>query len=107
LAGLLHLTLWYLKSFLSKTKKEYTFIFNMWIEENNELKKSFKFSNYLEALAFVNSISSDIEKLGHHPIITLTWGRVDIATQTHDAGNTVTDKDYQLTTLINTHYEQS
>jgi 4a-hydroxytetrahydrobiopterin dehydratase len=107
LAGLLQLQLCYLKCFLSKTKKEYTFIVNMWIEENNELKRSFKFSNYLEALEFVNSLTEDIEKLGHHPVITLTWGRVDIATQTHDEGNIVTTKDHQLTELINTHYEQS
>jgi 4a-hydroxytetrahydrobiopterin dehydratase len=72
----------------------------MWIEENNQLKKSFKFPNYLEALSFVNQISSVIEQLGHHPIITLTWGRVDISTTTHDAGNTVTNKDFQLTQLI-------
>ena len=77
----------------------------MWTEENNQLKKSFVFKNYLEALKFVNSISYDIEGLGHHPTITLTWGRVDIITQTHDAGNIVTDKDHQLATLINSHYE--
>ncbi len=76
----------------------------MWIEENNKLKRSFAFSNYLEALAFVNSLTDDIEALGHHPVITLTWGRVDIATQTHDAGNIITDKDYQLTKIINTHF---
>jgi 4a-hydroxytetrahydrobiopterin dehydratase len=79
----------------------------MWIEENNELKRSFEFSNYLEALEFVNNISQDIEKLGHHPVITLTWGRVNIQTTTHDAGNIVTTKDHELSKLINKHYEQS
>jgi 4a-hydroxytetrahydrobiopterin dehydratase len=79
----------------------------MWIEENNMLKRSFAFNNYLEALAFINSLTESIEKLGHHPSITLTWGRVDIATQTHDKGNTVTELDHQLTQIINTHYEQS
>jgi 4a-hydroxytetrahydrobiopterin dehydratase len=79
----------------------------MWIEENDMLKKSFKFNNYLEAIAFVNSLTESIEELGHHPVITLTWGRVDITTQTHDAGNKVTELDYQLSKIINTHYEQS
>lgn len=69
------------------------------------LKKSFGFGNYLEALDFVNRISVDIEKLGHHPVITLTWARVDITTQTHDANNSVTELDHQLTKLIDTHYE--
>ncbi len=72
----------------------------MWIEENNQLKKTFTFKNYLEALDFVNKISVGIEELGHHPVITLTWGRVEISTTTHDAGNTITDKDYKLTELI-------
>jgi 4a-hydroxytetrahydrobiopterin dehydratase len=76
----------------------------MWIEENNQLKKSFKFQNYTDALAFVNLISSGIESLGHHPVITLTWGRVDIASQTHDAGNIVTEKDIALSKLIDKCY---
>jgi 4a-hydroxytetrahydrobiopterin dehydratase len=79
----------------------------MWIQVNNELKGSFRFSNYLKALEFVNRISEDIEKLGHHPVITLAWGSVEITTQTHDAGNIITEKDHQLSKLITAHYEQS
>lgn len=77
----------------------------MWIEEDNKLKREFKFSNYAEALNFVNKISIGIEELGHHPEITLTWGRVIITTTTHDAGNKITNKDVILTELINKIYE--
>jgi 4a-hydroxytetrahydrobiopterin dehydratase len=76
----------------------------MWLEENNKLKKTFIFENYLQALNFVNKISIDIEKLGHHPEIMLTWGRVEISTCTHDAGNIITDKDKELTKLIDKQY---
>jgi 4a-hydroxytetrahydrobiopterin dehydratase len=72
----------------------------MWIEEDNQLKKSFKFSNFQEGLDFINSINDIIESINHHPTITLNWGRVDISTTTHDEGNKLTDLDYQLTKLI-------
>lgn len=77
----------------------------MWIQEDNKLNRNFAFDNYAHALEFVNRISVSIEKLGHHPEILLTWGKVSISTTTHDTGNTITAKDHELTKYIDTCYE--
>ena len=77
----------------------------MWLDKNNSLQKEFQFQDYQSALAFVNRISIEIEKIGHHPTITLSWGLVVIITTTHDQGNTVTEKDHELTRLIDVIYE--
>lgn len=77
----------------------------MWLDKNNSLQKNFQFQDYQSALAFVNRISIEIEKIGHHPTITLSWGLVVIITTTHDQGNTVTEKDHELTRLIDVIYE--
>jgi len=68
----------------------------MWQELDNKLTKTFIFQNFLEALAFVNQVGSVAESLGHHPEIWFTWGKVTIATTTHDEGNSITEKDRKL-----------
>lgn len=77
----------------------------MWLNKNNSLQKEFQFQDYQSALAFVNRISIEIEKIGHHPTITMSWGYVIINTTTHDKGNIITKKDQQLTELIDKLYE--
>ncbi len=40
------------------------------------------------------------EKMDHHPNWNNVYNRVEICLTTHDAGNTVTDKDRNLATAI-------
>jgi 4a-hydroxytetrahydrobiopterin dehydratase len=72
-----------------------------WKNQNNKLTREFKFPNFLTALDFVNKVGATAEKIGHHPEIWFTWGKVIITTTTHDAGNIVTQKDVELATAIN------
>lgn len=46
------------------------------------IKKTFNFPDFKEALAFVNRIGEIAEKEGHHPEITLNWGRVIVKLMT-------------------------
>jgi len=48
-----------------------------------QLQRTFKFSNFSEALAFTNEIGDAAEAEGHHPVIELTWGRVTVTWYTH------------------------
>jgi 4a-hydroxytetrahydrobiopterin dehydratase len=48
------------------------------------LKRSFKFDDFAEALAFTNKVGEIAEEEGHHPVIELTWGRVTIEWWTHN-----------------------
>lgn len=47
------------------------------------LVRSFKFKDFVEALAFVNKVGDIAEHEGHHPDIELGWGRVKITLITH------------------------
>ena len=71
-----------------------------WKNDNNQLERTFTFKDFKEALVFTNKVGEIAERLNHHPVITLTWGKVTIVTTTHDAGNKVTDKDIELTREI-------
>ena len=74
---------------------------NNWREENNTLIKEFSFSNFKEALHFVNRVGEICEELNHHPNILLhNYRLVTISTTTHDAGNKITELDYTITQKI-------
>ncbi len=72
----------------------------MWKEENNRLKKTFRFTDFNEAFGFMTRVALAAEKMNHHPTWTNTWNTVYIELSTHDAGNIVTDKDRELAALI-------
>jgi 4a-hydroxytetrahydrobiopterin dehydratase len=72
----------------------------MWKEEDNKLKKTFKFSDFQEAFAFMTRVAFLAESHNHHPNWSNVYNRVDIELTTHDKGNTVTQKDHQLAKAI-------
>jgi 4a-hydroxytetrahydrobiopterin dehydratase len=73
----------------------------MWKEENNRLTQTFKFSNFVEAFGFMTKVALLAEKHNHHPFWTNVYNTVTIELNTHDAGDTVTDKDHALANAIN------
>ncbi len=76
----------------------------MWTEENNQLKRSFQFGNFIDAFAFMTKVAFIAEKMNHHPNWSNVYNKVDIALCTHDAGNTVTEKDRKLSAEIDKLY---
>ncbi|PCH91175.1 MAG: 4a-hydroxytetrahydrobiopterin dehydratase [Bacteroidetes bacterium] len=72
----------------------------MWKEEDNQLKRTFEFSNFIEAFAFMSKVALLAEKMDHHPNWSNVYNKVDISLNTHSAGNMVTDKDRSLAKAI-------
>lgn len=72
----------------------------MWIEEKNQLKKSFAFGDFSEAFAFMTRVALLAEKHNHHPYWTNVYNKVEIFLNTHDAGDIVTEKDHKLAEAI-------
>lgn len=67
-----------------------------WLEENNKLKRTFTFKNFIEAFAFMTKVAILAEKHNHHPWWSNVYNKVQIELCTHDAGNIVTQKDRNL-----------
>lgn len=78
----------------------------MWTEENNQLQATFKFSDFAEAFSFMTEVAFHAEKMNHHPNWSNVWNSVEIHLTTHDAGNTVTEKDRQLARTIDRIYSK-
>jgi len=74
------------------------------VESDNALKAEFKFVDFTQAWAFMSEVAIHAEKQNHHPNWSNVYNTVNIHLTTHDAGNTVTDKDRKLAEKINQLY---
>jgi 4a-hydroxytetrahydrobiopterin dehydratase len=72
----------------------------MWEEKDNSLYRKFTFNNFSEAFAFMTRVSLEAEKMDHHPKWTNVYNQVEIWLSTHDAGDTVTERDRKLAKKI-------
>ena len=70
-----------------------------WHLEGNALARNFSFSDFREAMSFVNSVATAAERAGHHPDIDIRYNKVRLALSSHDAGG-ITDRDFALANEI-------
>jgi 4a-hydroxytetrahydrobiopterin dehydratase len=71
-----------------------------WMQEENQIEKEFQFKDFAEAIAFVNKVGVEAEKMNHHPDIFIhSWNKVKITISTHSEGG-ITKKDFQLAEKI-------
>jgi 4a-hydroxytetrahydrobiopterin dehydratase len=75
------------------------------VEDETKLIKSFRFRNFLEAVAFVNAITPVAEAEGHHPDLYLTWGEVRVYLWTHKI-NGLTESDFVMAAKIDRAHSQ-
>lgn len=47
------------------------------------LERVFRFSNFIEAVAFTNKVAELAEAEGHHPALLTEWGKVKVSWWTH------------------------
>lgn len=72
-----------------------------WTEQDNSLYRKFQFPDFSAAFAFMTRVAIEAEKMNHHPRWTNVYNSLEIWLNTHDAGNTVTEKDKKLAAKIN------
>ena len=72
----------------------------MWQEDNNQLVRTFKFNNFVEAFGFMTQVAIIAEKMDHHPNWSNVYNTVEIRLCTHDAGDVITDNDRELAAAI-------
>jgi 4a-hydroxytetrahydrobiopterin dehydratase len=71
-----------------------------WENDQNQLRKTFKFKDFGEAFSFMTRVAFEAEKMDHHPDWTNVYNQVEIRLSSHDAGGVVTEKDIKLAGII-------
>jgi 4a-hydroxytetrahydrobiopterin dehydratase len=72
----------------------------MWNTIDGKLHKEFTFKNFAEAFSFLTRVALIAERVNHHPEIRNVYNKVEIFLCTHDAENTITEKDKHLAEKI-------
>lgn len=66
-----------------------------WSVDGQQLSCTYKFENFVEAIAFVNRLVAPAEAAGHHPDLTISYNQVMLQLTTHAAGG-LTDLDFRV-----------
>ena len=72
----------------------------MWEEKENTLYKKFQFDDFSAAFGFMTRVALIAEKMNHHPTWKNVYNTVECWLNTHDAGDTITEKDRTLAAKI-------
>ena len=69
------------------------------VVDEHHLQKAYQFTNFADALRFVNSVGAVAESEGHHPHIYFGWGYARLEIYTHAIGG-LTESDFILAAKI-------
>ena len=69
------------------------------VVNEHHLERTYRFADFVTALAFVNRVGAIAEQEGHHPDLYLSWGKVDVRIWTHKI-NGLTESDFILAAKI-------
>ncbi|MEL6495334.1 MAG: 4a-hydroxytetrahydrobiopterin dehydratase [Cyanobacteria bacterium J06623_7] len=70
-----------------------------WQQSKQTITRTFKFKNFVEAIAFVNKLVEPSEAAAHHPDLAISYNKVVVSLTSHDAGG-LTTKDFSLAQTI-------
>lgn len=70
-----------------------------WAHNEKWIEKTYRFKNFLGAMAFVNAVACLAESVNHHPDLMIHYNEVTVSNWTHVAGG-VTEHDFSLADKI-------
>jgi 4a-hydroxytetrahydrobiopterin dehydratase len=66
-----------------------------WSQPGEEIQRTYRFKDFVEAMAFVQAVAAHAEAVQHHPDILIRYSRVTLSLSTHDAGG-LTERDFDF-----------
>ncbi|MER5707115.1 MULTISPECIES: 4a-hydroxytetrahydrobiopterin dehydratase [unclassified Streptomyces] len=67
-----------------------------WSVEGDRLSRTYRLGDHFAATALVVHVAQIQQELDHHSDLTLGYNTVALSVNTHSAGGTVTEKDFEL-----------
>lgn len=79
---------------------------SLFTEENNKLNAQLEFKSFEQAMEYMLLVTPIISSHNHHPEWCNVYNKLSITLTTHDAGNTITEKDRKLAKALEKAYWQ-
>jgi 4a-hydroxytetrahydrobiopterin dehydratase len=76
------------------------------LEDTTKIYRSFRFSNFLESMRFINEVAEVAEAEGHHPDIFISYSYVRITLTTHNIGG-LSENDFIMAAKIDEIFAKS
>lgn len=70
-----------------------------WRYEGGQLRRTYRTHGFKAAVMVANAVAHLAEVAWHHPDIKISFGQVEVALESHDAGG-ITDRDFDLAAKI-------
>ncbi len=70
-----------------------------WVIQGGKLAKTYSFKTYKDGVVFGSAVGYVADKLNHHPDLTISYGKVSVAVNTHDVGG-ISPYDFELAKRI-------
>jgi 4a-hydroxytetrahydrobiopterin dehydratase len=70
-----------------------------WRYEGGQLQRTYRTHGFKAAVMVANAVAHLAEVAWHHPDIKISFGQVEVALESHDAGG-ITDRDFELAAKI-------
>ncbi len=70
-----------------------------WRHEGGQLRRTYRVHGFKAAMMVANAVAHLAEAAWHHPDIAISFGKVEVALESHDAGG-ITDRDFELAAKI-------
>lgn len=71
-----------------------------WAREGDTITRTFKLTSYAAGLALASAIGTIADSFDHHPDMLITWRKVRVSFTTHDAGNKLSHKDFDVAQAV-------
>lgn len=70
-----------------------------WRQDGGAITRTFKFTDFVESVGFVDRLVAPAEELAHHPDVAISWNEVVVTVSTHSEGG-LTAADFELAAKI-------
>ena len=70
-----------------------------WTTDGAQLKRSYRFPDFVSAFDWMTVVAAEAERIGHHPDWSNVYSGVEVALSTHDAGG-LTELDVALASFM-------
>ena len=70
-----------------------------WERQGEAITKTFDRGDFVGSVKFVDSMVEPAEEMGHHPDLSISWGKVKVTITTHAEGG-LTANDFELAKRI-------
>jgi 4a-hydroxytetrahydrobiopterin dehydratase len=66
-----------------------------WTRRGDEIVREFELNDFVGSVEFVDRLVAPAEEMGHHPDLSISWNKVEVAITNHSEGG-LTEADFEL-----------